>query len=243
MISTLKKAYRLFRQQGAIALFNSAAKHIYIRLARPYLPCQQHQEIQGVTVYSSKRCEKSLDSWFGVDLSWPQSHKKPNCDFINEYVAEDDTVVVIGGGYGISSTVAAKKAGEGGEVLIYEGANKVVEDLKQTLRLNNVLHQTCVIHSIVGDISNLKGPGDEAKTAHPSDLPHCDVIEMDCEGAEINLIPELPPSINTILVETHPSKGAPTSRVEELLNDRGYQIVESEPDRSSGYVLVAEHIT
>lgn len=150
-----------------------------------------------------------------------------------------DTVVVIGGGYGISSTTAAKKVGKGGKVLIYEGTEEVVEDLNTTLHINNVANQCHIEHAIVGDTANLKGAKGKARKVHPSDIPSCDLIEMDCEGAEIDLIPNLPTNISTIIVETHPSKGANTVEVEKLLNSQGWQVVESSPDRSSGDILVA----
>lgn len=148
--------------------------------------------------------------------------------------------MVIGGGYGITSVVAATEVGPAGEVLIYEGANKLIDDLLSTLSANGVTNQTIVKHAVVGNVVDLKGSRGNAKWIQPSELPSCDVVEMDCEGAEIDIISNMTTNIGTVIVETHPRKGAPTSASEAALEDQGFEIVDSAPDRVAGDVLVAK---
>jgi hypothetical protein len=194
------------------------------------------EELQSALRHDAK---KRFDDILNVDYSWPQNHKETNCDIIEDIVNDGDFVVVIGGGYGISSVVAATEVGPTGEVLIYEGAEEVIKELSDTLSINGVNKQTSINHAVVGKAEDLKSPPGDAVTIQPDDIPPCDVLEMDCEGAEIDIIPELSDEINTIIVETHPLKGAPTSEVKKILEERGWQIAESSPDRRSGDVLMA----
>lgn len=235
-----KKLLNKFQKDGLIPLLYAGIRYVYINTIRPNLSCQRYYEIRGITVYSSTICEKRLDGVFGIDRSWPQNHKKPNCDFIRKYADKGDTVVIIGGGYGISSVVAATTVGQTGTVSIYEAAEKLIDELLNTLSVNEVAKQTNVYHAAVGNVVDLKSSTGEAEKVQPVDLPSCDVIEMDCEGSEIDIIPKLSTSINTIIVETHPSKGVPTTTVEGALEDQGWEIVESASDRKSGDVLVAK---
>lgn len=240
MLNLFTKAFEKYQKEGLTALTYASARYVYQDTIRPHLSCQQYPNIQGVLVYSPKRCKKRLDNIFSVDRSWPKNHKQPNCDFIRKYVDKADTVIIVGGGYGISSVVAATQVGETGEVLIYEGAKDMISDLFKTLSHNGVAKQTTVNHAIVGQAEDLKSSAGEAKKIQADDLPSCDLLEMDCEGAELSIIPRLSKNVSTIIVETHPRKGAPTSAVETALNEKGWQIIESTPDRNSGDVLVAK---
>lgn len=72
-----------------------------------------------------------------------------------------------------------------------------------------------------------------------SDLDRCDVLEMDCEGAEADIIKDLTEFPDTIIVETHPEKGTPTPEVERALREHGYDISDKRVDRDDGHVLMA----
>src|SRR5262249_41883865 len=56
----------------------------------------------------------------------------------------------------------------------------------------------------------------------PSQLPACNVLQLDCEGAEVEILHELTIQPRVILVETHGVYGAPTDLVASLLWKRGY---------------------
>jgi hypothetical protein len=58
----------------------------------------------------------------------------------------------------------------------------------------------------------------------PSDIPDCDVLELDCEGAEDTILSELEIKPRVILVETHGSHDTPPSRVKTLLSELSYEI-------------------
>ena len=57
----------------------------------------------------------------------------------------------------------------------------------------------------------------------PEALPPCDVLELDCEGAEVEILSTMTIRPRVILTETHGLYGAPTPRVVELLGKIGYR--------------------
>ena len=64
-------------------------------------------------------------------------------------------------------------------------------------------------------------------------LPPCDVLELDCEGAEVDILQKMIIQPRGILVETHGLFGAPTVLVASLLQKRGYIVSDegqAEPD-------------
>ena len=68
----------------------------------------------------------------------------------------------------------------------------------------------------------------------PAEIPDCDVLEMDCEGAETSILSEMSIRPRVILVETHGCLGAPTSDVRDLLITIGYEVEDlgfAEPSR------------
>ena len=56
----------------------------------------------------------------------------------------------------------------------------------------------------------------------PADLPPCDVLELDCEGSEVEILGALAVRPRVVLVETHGLYGAPTDRVLALVRGLGY---------------------
>jgi hypothetical protein len=72
--------------------------------------------------------------------------------------------------------------------------------------------------------------GSDGRIAVPvSQLPECNVLELDCEGAEVDILRELVIQPRMILVETHGIYGAPTGLVASLLQKRGYIVSDRGP--------------
>jgi hypothetical protein len=57
-----------------------------------------------------------------------------------------------------------------------------------------------------------------------SQLPSCDVLQLDCEGAEVGILREMTIQPRVILVETHGVFGAPTNLAASVLEKRGYVV-------------------
>jgi len=121
-----------------------------------------------------------------------------------KFTKEGDTVVIVGGGNGITTVIASKIAGATGKVIVYEGGTKRVNKIKQTLDLNKITNFTQINHAIVGSEIAVFGKTSNAVIIPAESLPQCDVLELDCEGAEIGILRNMIIKPRVILVEIHP---------------------------------------
>lgn len=190
---------------------------------------------------------RKLGVWNGVVVRVPKlfdmtdinpHYEGPSVRGIRNHVRSDDTVVVIGGGLGVSTVVACR---HGESVTVYEGSAERLEFLHETLKLNQVEDSVTVKHSVVGPEKSLGGERGNPDQVDPADLPECDVLEMDCEGAEIGILQKMTIRPRVIIVECHGKYDTPESAVRAELVQRGYEVVnctEEYPDNGI-YVLTA----
>lgn len=193
-------------------LYNTI-KQTYNRLLRPHLP-RKVGVYNGVPV----RGPKLLDA---TDVK--HDHEAGLVAATREAISPGDDVVLVGGGFGTSAVHASEAAGPYGSVHVYEASAEMYDCLTDTLAMNGCDNVTAH-HAIVGEPGDVWGDlGDPARVSADA-VPACDVLQLDCEGAELALldaIPELPPSV---VVETHGVYGASTDAVCAVLTDRGYGI-------------------
>lgn len=149
-------------------------------------------------------------------------------DSIDSTVGPGDTVTVVGGGFGITAVNAARRVGPTGHVSVFEGAADCVDRIKDTIRLNGVSDRVSVNHAIVGTAIELRGSPEGAETYAVSDLPDCDVLELDCEGAELEIIRNLERQPRHIIAETHGIFESPTNEVISALEGHGYTLTRKE---------------
>lgn len=145
-------------------------------------------------------------------------------DGIDEYVREGDTVVIVGGGYGVTALAAAEKITSEGSVIVYEGAASSVDLIRQVVKSKGLADRVEVRHAVVGEPRSLRGDRGEARTVSPDALPDCDVLELDCEGTEMEILPAINKRPRVILVETHGMHDAPSGEVASELQTMGYEI-------------------
>ena len=83
--------------------------------------------------------------------------------------------------------------------------------------------QLTVNHAIVGEAISVYGAPEDLspRVVTPADLPECDVLALDCEGAEIVILRNLKFRPRAIAVESHGIYGAPSKMVRELLEQAG----------------------
>jgi len=102
-------------------------------------------------------------------------------------------------------------------VSVYEASTSQVERIKETIDLNRVFDQINLNHSIIGFYSeNSTKRYREMGTAEriePNELPECDILELDCEGAEEETLKNISFAPRVIIVETHEFIGVHASDI------------------------------
>jgi hypothetical protein len=210
----------------------TALQRAYNRLVRPHLP-YKIGVFNGVPARRVRLLDRTDE--------FPE-YEAALIDAVRATVEPDDSVVVIGGGYGVSSVVAARHAGRDGSVVAFEPTQERFPYIEETAALNRVADRIDARRALVGPDVKLDGDGGGADRVEPTELPDCDVLELDCEGAEADVLRELSIRPRTIVVETHGCFGTPSAETREVLDSLGYEVVDERPDEPERdiHVLVAE---
>lgn len=138
-----------------------------------------------------------------------------------------DRVVIIGGGDGRTAIAAARRVGSDGSVLIFEGGDRSYLQINRLLDTEGLLSTCSVRQAVVGPLIDVYG-GDceEALSLSPADLPECDILELDCEGSEIEILRHLCIRPRVIIVEIHPFHfSEEPTWVLNRLHEMGYRVV------------------
>jgi hypothetical protein len=198
----------------------SVVRALYNRTLRPHLP-------QKIGVYNGVAVRKPrLFDLNDVVPGW----EAELISHIEAQVESGDDIVVVGGGFGISSVVAAHQTGQEGSVIAYEAAAERYRKATETVKLNDVGEIVNLRHTLVGPDVAVKGTLSGASTVNPSNLPRCDVLILDCEGAETKIIDQLSFRPRVLVIETHSCFDAPTSEVRSLVEELGYDEITVTPD-------------
>lgn len=209
-----------FREEGFRTTFRQALEYVYNRYLRTYVPTTRPMLLNGVQV--GKRVP-ATDFWLPFDtIGVDEEYKGPNVRGIRESVNPGDNVAIIGGGLGVTVVVACEEAGSKGIVDVYEASKKRTNQIKETKQMNSSSFN--IHHASVGPIQFTPAELGNPQELDPGDLPAYDVMELDCEGAETDIIPALDPQPQVIIVETHGFRGSPSAVTESQLRGNGYVI-------------------
>lgn len=174
----------------------------------------------------------SVDAEEGRDV-YPD-HEARVVRALRRHVRRGDRVVVVGGGWGTTTVVAARMTHFEGAVTTFEPSSRMVETVRRTVEVNRVAGVVTVEHAAVGSVSEsserIFGAADGDELA-PEALPACDVLDLDCEGAELEILRGIEFRPRLLTVEAHPHLGCPHEAVEAELARLGYETHEREPIR------------
>lgn len=255
-MSLVNRAYEIFKKEGGSALASKSVTFIsnnfestYQRYIRPLLPSTGDYPIYNtVQIGADKHVQHVFDDIVPVDTpstsNRPQ-YEEPLVDAIQECVSKNDNVVIIGGGYGVTTVVAARNTEA--SVTAYEAIDYRTSVIRKTAAINNVADQCTVVNAIIGPAINpggglpSEGTTDPASQVDIKGIPSCEVLELDCEGAELEILDNLAIRPRHIIVETHRHRGAPEDEVRSRLSDLGYNVIsrEVENEETGVYVLTA----
>ncbi len=223
---SLAKISTIRQHHGLGAVVARAAFAIYRRSARRLLPDIGHVLYGQLPVGRSR---KLGDRLFAHRLLPPDLRDNPDYERglmngLRRVVRPGDRVLVIGGGEGITTSLAAILAGPSGSVVCFEGDRAGIDAVMRTATANGVAERVSCIFAVVGENFGVFGTDIAERILHPSELPPCDVLEMDCEGSEVGILHDMVIQPRAIVVETHGFADAPSVRTAEILRGRGYEV-------------------
>jgi hypothetical protein len=134
--------------------------------------------------------------------------ERAESDALRELVDPGDHVVIIGGGRGITTVVAARAAGPDGRVDVFEASPKWAARVRDAVRSNHAPAAVTIHEAVVGGVltdqsKRLFGDAD-TEVVPAAEVPSGDIWNIDVEGAEAAILPEadLP---ERVICEVHPS--------------------------------------
>lgn len=189
-------------------------KKIY-NICQPYLP-DKIQMINGVGVRKGGVLDRN-------DVF--HDYEEVLVSHIRENVNSGDNVVVVGGGIGVSSVVAARQSKPDGSVTVYEASVEQFDILVETIEINNMFDAINPHHAAVGEPKELLGEPGDFEMVSPEALPSAEVFVFDCEGSELDILKQsnLP---ETVIVETHGELGSPSKDVKSVLEQTHQKVRE-----------------
>ncbi|MDB2243106.1 FkbM family methyltransferase [Halorubrum ezzemoulense] len=234
MSSLLRKAAKIYQDHGFLDLAYRGSRFLASQILCEVFNIPSRK----IGVYNGVSVRK--DVLLRPDDVHP-SYEKALINQIRNTVETGEKIVVIGGGNGVSTTVAARRAGVSGQVISYEGSEKHVKIVRETTVLNKISDRVTVKHAIVSDAYQLFSEAGTASRIEPSALPECDVIVMDCEGSELDILRNMSVQPRAVIVETHAFLDSPEHKIRKELSKMNYSVVDrGVEDKQAGvYVLSA----
>lgn len=192
------------------------AKHIYNSVLRTNLP-RKFGVFNGVVARDIRLFDRT---------DYFPDYKSGLVDAAADYVSDGDHTVEVGTGRGVLTSHLIRA---GSRVTTYEGSEEMIAIAKQTIRIEGSMDAVEFNHAIVGDDIDMYGIPGTPELVPPGEIPDCDAVLLDCEGAEYSIIRDLTVTPRVMIVEVHPEKGRSFSRLQGLLTEKGYVTVETRP--------------
>lgn len=227
-MTAIKKVLNAYKRKGLSGILRFANAKILTKIYG--LPFKRIAVYNGIAVRNIGLLEKT-------DV-FPD-HEKELIDAIRKYVMIKENALVIGGGGGASSVVTAHQVGKGGRVITFEAVKTQIRKIQETVKLNKVEDIVSIRHAIIEKPIFLAGAIENTPLVNATDLPNCDVLIMDCEGAELPILQNIKTRPQKIIVETHSHFGSSDKEIKKILSDLGYKILENNVINPKISVIVA----
>lgn len=213
--------FKNWRRQGT----RDFLAHRYRRKARKHLPETSHITHNDVLIARRRRL---FDAFLPEDFHRSADDPDMEGGVVSAHESSThsgDDVIIVGGGSGVTAVRAARIVGPGGSVRVFEGAEENVERIRQAFELNGVADRSTVERAVVGPSRDVWGDTTSSPRVDPADLPACDVLELDCEGAELEVLRTLEFVPRVVIVELHPWLfDGDVGAVEERLSEMGHTV-------------------
>jgi len=228
MTSFNKKFRRLHNEHGLSGLVQAILFKFLTGIF--HIPSRKIAVFNGVAVRGASLYSK-------IDI-FPE-HEAELISAIRNYVKNGEKVIVVGGGSGASTVAVAHQVGNSGSIIAYEANKNSLARSRETIQLNKVNDRVEIKHAIIEKPVYLLGELGDPPLIPAKNFSECDVLVMDCEGAEIPILENMKIRPRLVIVEAHPALNSPKEEVIKLLEKLQYEIISSDSRRESLDVLSA----
>lgn len=179
---------------------------------RKYLPPKKIS-VNGIEVYGGTIFDRTLQNMEG--------YEQELIDELESALLAEDHVCIVGGGLGITTVIAARTAER---ITTYEAGRVNARNIQRTVDYHD-LDNVEVVPKPVGNPISIWGRESASNDViSPESLPDCDVLELDCEGSELEILNYLTIDPRTIVVESHGMLGSTSDEITSTLDSLGYGI-------------------
>lgn len=197
-----KRALETYRAVGLGQFVMYGLQFVYIRTVRILLPGTRSTKYVTGLDYSDVLIDKPRKP---LDWLFPRFRLSPTRELglrlAHTFVTRPgDRVVIIGGGEGLTAIVAARIVGPSGRVHVYDGLTGDdnnwfgVSIILNNARVNHLNQRISAEWAFVTprdkfvDVDMYDKEGTVPPILRPKDLMECDVLEMDLNGAELEIL-------------------------------------------------------
>lgn len=233
MIGRLTKAKRILSDSGLSSLISESVQFVFNQKIAPNTP-QMYQICNGIII-KYNRLGEIISSEYDTGGFRRPLYEEALRNGAEQVIQPGDSVTILGGGAGVVTVYASRYAGSNGNLQVFEASTEMIEVLQETINRNRSCAPIQIHHAIVGELYEAWGQVGERNHVSITDFPASDIYIIDIEGAELNVIKDLP-DCRAVVVESHGALGSPTNQVINNLSNRGFKIKSvgvAEPSRVS----------
>jgi precorrin-6B methylase 2 len=233
MREKVHRALEIYSQAGLISMLTEGIQYVFNQKVAPYTP-RTYQLCNGVIIRNHKIGE-ILSSAYDTGGFRRPTYEDGLKQAVADMISTGDDVVVLGAGAGVVTTYVSRFAGESGHVFAYEASIEMVRILEETIDRNQTAASVDISHAAVGEVHSTWGELGDPEEYSVNDIPSADIFVIDVEGAEKDIIKNLP-NCRGVIVETHGVLGSPTDEIKESLSKDGFEIrtvMIAEPSRTN----------
>ena len=236
----VKKFQDRIKHGGIHSGLSGALGYLYTYHVREWLLKQDLLIRPSIQTYNSievptKKC--IFDPYFPCFINDENPrYEDAEVNALREYCNVGDSVVIVGGGLGVTTVIAGNLIGEDGEVHTYEAQEDRYEQIRRTTEHNELSNRVTIHHSFVGENRGDEVAADTVITV-PDQIPTCEYLELDCEGSEGYIIEHMNIKPRTISAEIHKSEVS-YNEIRDALSRKGYEVEQYlEKDNSLSHMI------
>ena len=168
------------------------------------------------------------------DLTKPgDDYKLEHISSIERAVLPSDHLLILGAGVGVSALALANQVRQ---ITLVEGSETQMRITEQNLDANHVDNVNLLLGVAGQNIGVYNSEDSRVIDLHQFETVR--VVAMDIEGAEMSVIPQLPESVEKVIIESHAQFGSPKKSVMESLENHGF-VIEQAIDITPGNAQIS----